>query len=71
MLLRLVERSRLPGRTECDDPGDSGIEILGAEPLDRADIDGTVYGERRDERYPNAAEIEITGHDDERSGFGL
>ena len=55
-LLVGVERRRLAGGAEGDDPGAAGVEVLVAEPLDRVEGDRAVGGERGDERDVDALE---------------
>ena len=48
-------------------PADAGVEVLVAEALDGLDVDRALRVERRDERDPDTAEIEIARHALKRS----
>ena len=55
-LLGGVERRRLAGGAERDDPGAAGVEVLVAQALDRVEGDRAVGRERGDERDVDALE---------------
>jgi hypothetical protein len=57
-----VQRGRLAGRRQRDEAGGARIQQVGAEALERVEVDGAVGGERRDDRRQQAGRAVGGGH---------